>query len=275
MARKFGPGEGSEGLFLKTLTECVGRLGAIDPAKKQALIESFHTELAKHPRVAENPKEALRHEGTILERLFSNKAVVQPPAEPAKPKDDIVIPTSPAGLADLGLSDFDIESPPGFEIEPEPANPYTVEGGPLAQVLEEWSTSRKHPFVRRISIPTGKTIKRGSVPVMQDYLVLGTAVVHYPDGSSVNINATTGNVRKIRECDETVLVHFNGRPVSMQKDTDNGTCFFVWLCHYTPGKVFRFWMNRLQNGTRKDDPRGAIRVLITPETPAGWRKVAA
>jgi hypothetical protein len=267
MARKFGPGEGSEGLFLKTLTECIGRLGAIDPGKKQALIESFHAELAKNSRVTENPKEALRHEGTILERLFTNKAVVQPPPEPAKPKGDVVIPTEVAGLADLGLSDFDIESPAGFTIEPDPVNPFTTEGGPLAKALEDWSTSRKHPFVRRITIGSGKTAK--------DYLVIGTAVVHYPDGSSVNINATTGNSRKIRECDETVLVHFNGRPVTMQKDTTHGTCFFVWLCHYTEGKVFRFWMNRLQNGTRKDDPRGAMRVLITPEAEAGWRKVAA
>ncbi len=252
MSRKVARGEGADGLLIKTLTECIGRLGAIDPKKAPALRETFHAELMKNPRVAESPKDWLRHEGAIIQRMFTNKQVEVAPPEPAKPKDDIIIPTS---LDDLGLSDFD--------IEPDPVNNFTSENGPLAAALEEWATSRRHPFVRTVTIDGKK------------YAILGTAVVHYPDGRTVNINATTGNAKKIRECDETVLVHFNGRPVTMSKDVAGGTAFFVWLCHYTEGRVFRFWMNRSEHGTRKDDPRGAIRVLITSGATGGYRKVAA
>lgn len=252
MSRKFSPGEGADGLFLKTLTECIGRLGAIDPAKKQALVETFHAELAKNPRVAENPKEAMRHEGTILERMFTNKAVAVPAPEPIKPKDDVIVPS--LDIEDFGLSDID--------IEPDPVNPYTVEGGVFARCLDEWMASRKHPYIRTLPI-NGK-----------QYTVIGTAVVHGQNGSTVNINGTTGGFKKLRECDETILVHHNGRPVTMSKDGTNGTAFFVWLCHYSPGRVFRFWMNRQDNGVRKDDPRGTFRILITADG-TGWRKVAA
>jgi hypothetical protein len=296
MSRKVATGEGADGLFLKTLTEVIGRLGAIDPAKAAALRIEFHAELMKNPRVAESPKEFMRHEGTILERMFSTKPVEVParehefswdghgrnvcktagcgawvrdgkgegfdkPCPFAGPKPDVVVPMTgeePALSAeDFGLSDFD--------LEPEPENPYTKTGGVLATALDEWATTRKHPYVRTVQIDGKK------------YTVIGTAVVHGPNGeTSININATTGAAKKIRECDENVLVHFHGRAVSMQKDVPGSACFFVWLCHYVPGRVFRFWMNKRDTttGTRKDDPRGSFRVLITDDF-AGWRKVAA
>jgi len=257
MSRKFSPGEGADGLFLKTLTECIGRVGAIDPAKKQALVETFHAELAKNPRVTENLKDAMRHEGTILERMFSTKNVALPAPAPIPPKADVVIPIpgqeTALTIEDFGLNDADLA---------EPVNPYIADDGVLAGCLDDWMTTRKHPYVRTVLLDSKK------------YLVIGTAVVHGQDGSSININCTTGAFKKIRECDENILVHFNGRPVTMSKDGANGTAFFVWLCHYSPGRVFRFWMNRQENGTRKDDPRGTFRILITNDL-QGWRKVAA
>ena len=258
MSRKFSPGEGADGLFLKTLTECIGRVGAIDPTKKQALVEAFHAELTKNPRVAENPKDALRHEGVILERMFSTKNVTLPAPEPVPPKADVVIPIpgeeQALTIEDFGLSDSDLG---------EPINPYIDPEGVLAKVLDEWMTCKKHPFIRQVLIDGKK------------FMIIGTAVVHGQDGSSININCTTGAFKKIRECDENILVHFNGRPVTMSKDGANGTAFFVWLCHNSPGRVFRFWMNRQEkNGTRKDDPRGTFRILFTNDL-QGWRKVAA
>jgi hypothetical protein len=246
-------GEGADGFFLKTLTECIGRVGAIDPAKAQALRDAFHSELFKEKRALENPKDFMRHEGTILERMFKNPVAVVPPPEPITPKADVIVPSG----SEVSTSEFDFD----FDIEPDPVNPYVTEGGPLAMALDEWATSRKHPFVRTIIINKVK------------YTVVGTAVVHGTK-ESVNINCTTGNFKKIRECDEQVLVHFNGRAVSLSQDTPNGTAFFVWLCHFKPGRVFRFWMNRNKDGVRKDDPNGSFRVLITDDQP-GWRKVAA
>lgn len=255
MSRKFARGEGADGLFLKTLTECIGRIGAIDPSKASALREAFHAELLKDKRVVENPKDAMRHEGAILGRLFSAKPVEVPDPEPVPPKADVVIPNpdepSVGDVEDFGLGDID--------IEPDPVNPYTEV---LSKSLDDWMTSRKHPYVR--------TIKIGG----KDYTVIGTAVVHGKNGTTVNINCTTGNSRMLRECDETILVHYNGRPVTASKDGENGTAFFVWLCQYKPGRVFRFWMNRQENGVRKDDPRGTFRILITDDD-CGWRKVAA
>jgi hypothetical protein len=267
MSRKIR-GEGADGFFLKNLTECIGRLGAIDPTKAQKLREMYHAEIFKNPLAVENPKDYLRHEGVILERMFSAKALMMPVPAPEPPKPDVIVPlnpTSPAMSADddFGLGDID--------IEPEPVNPYTDENGVLAQCLNEWTLFRKHPYVRTVVINDGTKTQQP-----RKFLVIGTAVVHGQTGNTVNINCTTGNFKKIRECDETVLVHFNGRPVSMSKDGENGTAFFVWLCHYNPGKVFRFWMNRQEvaMGTRKDDPRGTFRILITTEGD-GWRKVAA
>ncbi len=274
MSRKFARGEGADGLFLKTLTECIGRLGAIDPSKAQALRELFHAELSKDARVIENPKDALRHEGAVLERLFSKKPVAVPEPEPIPVKPDVTIPefvealtkekVEPApslggadyftGGDDFGLGDID--------IEPEPVNPFIATDGVLKGCLDEWMRTRKHPYVRNVLI-NGK-----------QYTIIGTAVVHGQNGNSVNINCTTGGAKKIRECDENVLVHFNGRPVTMSVDAPNGTAFFVWLCHYSPGRVFRFWMNRSVDGNRKDDPRGTFRILITKDGD-GWRKVAA
>src|ERR1019366_6291445 len=63
MARKISRGEGADGFFLKTLTECIGRLGAIDHAKAQVLREHYHSELFKNQLAVENPKEYMRHEG--------------------------------------------------------------------------------------------------------------------------------------------------------------------------------------------------------------------
>jgi hypothetical protein len=254
MARTFARGEGADGLFLKTLTECIGSLGAIDPAKAQALRNRFHEELAKDKRVAENPKDALRHEGAILERLFKVEPVVVPAPEP---KPDVVISTANPALDDFDF-DFGTEGTLG-----DPINPYTAADGPLAALLEEWSTSRKHPFVRHVKIE-GK-----------EYIALGTAVVRYPDGTVANINCTTGAFKKLREADENVLVHFGGRPVSLSKEGQNGTVFFVWLCHHYLHRVFRFWLSRAdKGGTRKDDPRGQFRIKIDAST-QGWSKVAA
>jgi hypothetical protein len=251
MSRKIR-GEGADGFFLKTLTECIGRLGAIDPAKAQKLREEFHADLFKNPLAIENPKEYLRHEGAILDRMFTCKVVELPKPEPVKPNEDMIVPMD---IDDATIGDF--------QLDPEPVNPYTKEGGVLAGVLDEWIATRKHPFVRTVMIDGKK------------YTVIGTAVIHgNSTNNSVNINCTTGNFKKIRECDEKVLVHFNGRGVSLQKDLPNGQVFFVWLCLYSPGRVFRFWMNRMVDGQRKDDPRGAMRVLIT-EDAFGWRKVAA
>jgi hypothetical protein len=255
--RKFARGEGADGLFLRTLTECIGRLGAIDPNKATALRDAFHRELSKDKRVSENPKEALRHEGAIIERLFSSKPVEVAPSEEIQPKPDITVPSPNADagftIEDFGLGDGDLG---------DPINPYTLEGGPVEKALNEWMLFRKHPYVKTVKIAGKK------------YTVIGTAVVHNQNGSTVNINCTTGAFKKIRECDENVLVHFNGRAVTMSKDDPNGTAFFMWLCQFKPGRVFRFWMNKMENGVRKDDPRGTFRILITDDD-VGHRKVAA
>lgn len=258
----FTRGEGADGFFLKTLTETLGRLGAIPVDKHQAIRDAYHAAIFKDQRAVEHTQDAMRHEGIILERLLvkvpapvvaAPVPVVAPAPTPALPKASITVPTGsePPDTYDFG----------DFDIEPDPVNPYTLEGGPLAMVLDEWANSRQHPFVRTISI--GK----------KEYTVVGTAVVHGLN-ETVNINCTTGSFKKIRECDEKILVHFNGRAVSMSRDTEGGTAFWVWLCHYTPGKVFRFWMNRNTNGVRHDDPKGTFRVLITKEPP-GWRKVVS
>src|SRR5208337_618463 len=134
-------------------------------------------------------------------------SVAMPKPEPEKPKPDVVVPLEPASEAidDFGLGDLD--------IEPEPVNPYMTEGGVLESTLNEWMLARKHPFVRTVIINDGtKDVQP------KKFLVIGTAVVHGQNGNSVNINCTTGNFKKIRECDETILVHFNGRPVTMSKD---------------------------------------------------------
>ena len=273
MSRKFARGEGADGLFLKTLTECIGRLGAIDPAKAQALREAFHAELSKDKRVVENPKDAFRHEGAVLERLFSAKPVEIATPELALPKPDITVPSpddaTPTSLEDFTLDDFGITE---SDLVVEPPNPYIVEGGELQNCLKEWMLAKKHPFIRTVVINDGT-----KTPQPKKFLVVGTAVAHGQNGNSLNINCTTGSFKKIRECDETILVHHNGRPVTLNADAPNGTAFFVWLCHFTPGKVYRFWMNRQVDGTRKDDPRGTFRILIVDNTNGGdgWRKVAA
>jgi len=154
---------------------------------------------------------------------------------------------------DLLLDEVDVEAPP---------SPRSALQAALEDVAERFSKSLRHPFIESLTCE-GKR-----------YIVVGTATIRSAkrEGVGRSANCTAKNYRRIKDADESILVHVDGRPVCATRELESGVCF-VWLLHHTPGLVIRFWLNESDNGQRKDNPKGTYRItLVDDET--GWKKAA-
>ncbi len=143
-----------------------------------------------------------------------------------------------------------------------PASPRSALQEALEGVVERFSASPRHPFIETL-VHEGKR-----------YVVVGTATIRSTkkEGVSRSANCTVKNYRRIKDADETVLVHVDGRPMCATRELENGVCF-VWLLHHTPGLVVRFWLNESDNGQRKDNPKGTYRISLVDDG-TGWKKAA-
>ena len=173
------------------------------------------------------------------------------PVSPPSPAP-INLGLDPADI-DLLMDDVDATTPPSARS----ALQEVLEG-----VAERFSKTMKHPFIETLTFE-GKR-----------YVVVGTATVRSAkkEGVSRSANATVKNYRRIKEADESILVHIDGRPMCATRELENGVCF-VWLLHHTPGLVIRFWLNESDNGQRKDNPKGTYRISLVTDEP-GWKKAA-
>lgn len=242
--------EGADSFWVKTLAETIGNTRAIDPTKADLLRKEFLNTVLLSQLGKEHPEEISRHAGRILARLFG--APDEPKAAPAPKPDSIDLGAMFDDTGDdLGLGQTQSDS-----VE----DPLLRKDGPFYAALMEWVATRRHPF--------HKVIEDGGVK----YGVVGTCVGKTPKpDKTFNINCTTGNHRKIKDADETTLVHKNGRPISLSHETDNGSCFFVWLLHLKPSLTVRYWINVNEAGRRADDPKGNFRIVFTD---GEWKRAA-
>jgi hypothetical protein len=147
-------------------------------------------------------------------------------------------------LAELGLTIKDI----GLDV-PVEENPFTKPGGPLEKALDEWSTKREFPFFQVVALD-GKR-----------YSICGNARITRKDGTTINVDASYGNIRgTLAKADDKVHVYFGGRQVIMARDTVNETTgseetYFVRLLHHVPNREIRMWLNRKPT----DGPRADMR----------------
>lgn len=154
---------------------------------------------------------------------------------------------------DLMLDDVDAEMPP---------SPRSALQAALEEVAERFSKNLRHPFIESLTCE-GKR-----------YVVVGTATIHSVkrEGVARSANCTAKNYRRIKDADESILVHVDGRPVCATRELENGVCF-VWLLHHTPGLAIRFWLNESDNGKRQDNPKGTYRITLVDDA-TGWKKAA-
>ena len=298
---------GANSFLLRALVQSIVDEKAIPAEKVGPVIGRFKEYVDATETAKKNPAEVLRHVGEVLGHLYPLAAGAEVPkvelAPPAPPEPLLPLPgeklaaeyveainthpelvfmydpktgdgyavknaegspppppfTTPINLGldpadiDLLMDDVDASTPPSARS----ALQEVLEG-----VAERFSKTMKHPFIETLTFE-GKR-----------YVVVGTATVRSAkkEGVSRSANATVKNYRRIKDADEDILVHIDGRPMCATRELENGVCF-VWLLHHTPGLVIRFWLNESDNGQRKDNPKGTYRISLVTDEP-GWKKAA-
>jgi len=280
--------EGSNSFLLQTLTTVLVSEGALRPDKADAVRTKFLELLMLEPMGKQYPAETNRHAWTILSRLFPQPPMamqlppvvdkmeealrnlfrpVQSKTEEAlqnflqgKKEEDKTPPSNPG--VNLALDPADMDLLLEDLNEPAPAPPKDGLQVALEEAADRFSKGLKHPFIETVPCQiAGKY-----------YTIVGTAVIHSAKraGCTRNSNCTVNNLRRIKDADERILVHRDGRPMVVSRELENGggVCF-VWLLHQKPGLGIRFWLNERDNGTSKDNPKGTFRVTLTED---GWKK---
>jgi hypothetical protein len=275
--------EGSNSFLLQTLTAVLASEGALRPDKVDAVRTKFLERLMSEPMGKQYPAETNRHAWTILSRLFpvTEQAPVldlhkEVPIEALKLPEAVRSKTEEALRNFLqGKEEKTPPSNPGVNLALDPADmdllledvndaaPAALKDGlqvALEETADRFAKGLKHPFI--------DTLRHDG----KYYTVVGTAVIHSAKraGCTRNSNCTVNNLRRIKDADERILVHRDGRPMVVSRELENGggVCF-VWLLHQKPGLGIRFWLNERDNGTSKDNPRGTFRVTLTED---GWKK---
>lgn len=197
----------------------------------------------------------------LLELKFQRKAAaqalklegaqkVQPPIPPAAP-------SQPFMAANLDAD------PMGSSEDPEEGDPWQSQGSsssysPLVDFLKD--TLNNHPYTPG---PKFRYIWMGTQFDEKRIYLISTAIFK-ANGLEWNMNGTTGEFKKLRDCGENVLLYENGRPACAQKEVvkivkarsgevmeAQGT-IFLWAAHCVPGREFRFWLNELSANGRND-----------------------
>jgi hypothetical protein len=235
--------KGSDSDIIEALTEALYESGAIDHTKFDAFRRLFSAQMMDSPGGRKNPEAYGRHMGRILGKLLKE----------APPSVELATQVAPMALDPFaGILSLDDE----FVLSPndEAVLDAIFFAEALETALNEWAVDPKHPFIRYLDGPGGP------------YAMVGTATIRKPD-VTWNLGCTTGNFAKLKDADEKVLVHRNGRPVMKSKDIE-GSSYFVWLVHFKVSRSFRFWANEARkNGPRQDNPAGAKRIIMVEEEP--------
>ena len=231
--------KGSDSDIIEALTGALYGSAAIDPTKVDAFRRLFSVQMMDSPGGRKNPEAYGRHMGRILGKLFKD------------PTPQIAVDVQPART---GMADFEDLLGDDFTATNEVAAETALLEHELETALDEWALAPKHPFIRHIGIAG------------QRYAIVGTATVRNPE-ATWNLGCTTGNFAKLKDADEGVLVHRNGRPVTKSKDVGSSS-YFTWLVHFKVARSIRFWANYApKNGPRQDNPAGSKRITMVDETP--------
>ena len=276
---------GSNSFLLRSLVQALIDTRALRGDKVGALIERFK-ELVNETDIAKRqPKDVSRH---VEEIAFQLHPLADKESEPEKvaegtgwPYPEKEVPSDPKAYAkavqdtaekygfksapqdphvDLTLDPAEIDLLLDDEDASMPVNPRSAIQSVLEGVADRFAASPRHPFIETV-MHDGKR-----------YVAVGTATIHSTkrENSSRSANCTVKNYRRIKDADESVLVHVDGRPMSASRDLPNGVCF-VWLLHHHPGLAIRFWLSEGDTKTRRDNPQGAFRIILSDDV-MGWRK---
>ncbi len=230
--------EGSKSFLMKCFTGALQSTEAIQPSQMGSLTAEFLR------RVQEDPNtEYLRHASEVLQDIAPLPKKCSAPTAPTAPLDE--------DFEKMFADDFGL----GIDQSDRVEDPFTGPSSELHTIMGEWIVTKAHPFAKMVTIAGKK------------YGVVGTCKCTTADRSrTYDINCTTGNYRKLKDADESVLVFHNGRPVSLAREVGPNR-FFLWLVHVKPNLTVRFWANIQQNGQRSDHPNGNHRLMLTP---SGW-----
>lgn len=278
---------GSNSFLLRSLVQAIIDTGALRGDKVGATIDRFKALVSETDIAKRQPKDVSRH---VEEIAFQLHPLADKEAEPEKvaegtgwPYPEKEVPSDPKAYAkavqdtaekysfkssaqdphvDLTLDPAEIDLLLDDEDASMPVNPRSAIQSVLEGIADRFAASPRHPFIETV-MHDGKR-----------YVAVGTATIHSTkrENSSRSANCTVKNYRRIKDADESVLVHVDGRPMSASRDLANGVCF-VWLLHHVPGLAIRFWINENDNGARSDNPRGSYRMILTNDE-AGWKKAS-
>jgi len=280
--------EGSNSVLVRTLADAASGL-LVKSGQLDEFIDVFRKTMMAQPEVLRNPKYA-RHMSEVIDRLTLRAAIAPAMSDP----DFKVYKTAASPLPVNGKSThefedlFDLIDPPAppaedVSLDDEPGTIDDAMNGnrkpraasavhaTMQMLAEEFASTRQHPFVR-----TFHYIEKEGPGVLSRnrYAVVGTCVgkSNKNPRAEFNANCTTQNYRKIKDVPDDILVHRDGRPVSVCHETDDGSRFFLWLLHHKPGLELRFWINVNEPGKpRSDIESGNVRVKLT-EDEQGWKR---
>lgn len=275
--------EGSNSVLVRTLTDSIAIvLAETDPGAVDRFAETFKQKMFSQLGVTRQPRYA-RHIAEILERLQFQAQIAIAAKDPAyiviqhPVANGVNEPAKPAPVEGNYDDLFDLIDPPAAPPEDvsiddaidglvnKPAEDTVLE--PMRGIIEEYVTKRTHPFVR--------VFKHDYENCGYRFVAVGTCVGKSKrnPNATFNANCTTQNYRKIKDLPESILVHRNGRPVTLCHETPDGGRFFLWLLHHKPGLELRFWINVNEPGKpRADVESGNCRLRLTDDA-QGWQKV--
>ena len=282
--------DGSNSVLVRTLTDAAATLlsksGQLDE-----FITLFRTTMMAQPEVTRNGK-YMRHMAEVIDRLALRAVVNQVKKDPdytmvATTGMVTTLPTTVTFTAPTnGESTHDFDDlldlidppkPPAEDVSlDEPGTiDEALDGSKRAHdpvydkmrtLVEEYAKTRQHPFVRTMKVDAGGE--------WVHYAVVGTCIGKSKrnPNATFNANCTTQNYRKVKDLPDHILVHRNGRPVSVGHDTPDGGRYFLWLLHHRPGLELRFWINVNEPGKpRSDIESGNVRVKLTDDAD-GWKR---
>jgi hypothetical protein len=268
--------QGSDSFLVRTLTEVAAPILS-ESGKLEAFITTFKAVAGSQPEVKKNPRWH-RHIAEIVEKLEKEafRSIIATAA--ADPDYSVIVTPAlvpPPVVAENYDDVFDLVDPAVQEVSLGDTIDDALDGGgktsaknefALETYMAEYVKARKHPFVHAFWMGDRGTTK--------GYAVVGTCVGKSKKNpnATFNANCTTGNHRKIKDVPEDILVHRNGRPVTLCHETPEGDRYFLWLLHHKPGLELRFWINVNEPGkSRGDIESGNFRIRLTNEG-QGWKR---
>ncbi len=269
-----GKGVGPEKLSVRIFREIFAQ-SAHQTGKLKSNLDDYLKSVEGHAKSTPSDRKYARKIHADLSRLCGERQV-SPPSTVKVDEQPKMTAEEIAAICDKSFSNEEARVLTGLD-DPESvffgSTPQTVEPSlatheKIKAMFAEMKGKTTHPFVRIAEI-TDTSSQNGI------YAGLGVADGRYtkpgPDlGKAFHVNCTINNYRRLREVPDNILVHHNGRPVTLVDDNkETGLRKTLYLVKFSDGIKIRFW-SRIGD---TDRPGGAKFVIFDSKAPGLWRMV--